>query len=172
MLDDGSATRPGRLCDAGLRPCSRQACDLAGVVGGRAWRGPRDCDGWVWGKPHGNGHLSLPPAGCHPSRVPIFMSVPGTGPGIWEDPLDFSAPLSPRHSPRLPPLTLFEPPSQVFQRSRPEQCQKWHARQTRTIVPGGGRDFQLSTLDFRLYSMARPPIAPPHSGWAEDLIAP
>ena len=68
----------------------------------------------------------LPPAGCHP-RIPISMSVPGTaadvstsyydsistvpgtGPDAWKDPLDFSAPMSPRRSPRLPGMTLCGP---------------------------------------------------------------
>ena len=39
--------------------------ELAGVDGGRARRGPRVCDGWVRGKPLGNGHVSLLTAGCH-----------------------------------------------------------------------------------------------------------
>jgi len=32
-----------------------------------------------------------------------ISTVPGTGPDLWKDPLDFSAPISPPRSPRLPP---------------------------------------------------------------------
>ncbi len=36
-----------------------------------------------------------------------ISTVPGTGPGVWKDPLDFDAPISQLRSPRGPPLTLF-----------------------------------------------------------------
>ena len=45
-----------------------------------------------------------------------ISTVAGTASGVWKDPLDFSAPIPLPRSPRLPPLTLFGPQSQIFQR--------------------------------------------------------
>ena len=93
------------------------------------------------GKPLGNGHLSLPPAGCHPSRVPISMSVPGTAADVSTSYHDSISTVSGTGS---------------SARNAPEGGTPDHRALS---FLGAGGDFQLSTLDFRLLVTARPPIA-------------
>ena len=79
--------------------------------------------------------------------------------------VDFDAPISRPRSPRLPPLTLFGILSQINQRWRSEQCQKWHARQSRLHMyrVGGG----ICNSQFAIRNSEWVPevgYTPPHDG--------
>ena len=122
------------------------------------------------------GRVSLPPAGCR-SRIPISMSapgtaadlstsyydsistVPGTGPDVWKDPLDFSAPMSPRRSPRLPGMTLCGPYG-CGSLVNIDRTTSYPARPINAPAPSGWKG-ELSTFNLQRVTV-----------WAGDFIAP
>ena len=82
---------------------------------------------------------------------------------------DLNVPLSPKRSPRLPPLTMFGPKRHLrLEGLHSRNCQKWHARPSRPSRPGGkGGNFQLSTL-FAGTPAIRAPLSHFASGWVGD----
>ncbi len=80
----------------------------------------------------------------------------------------FRRALLPKALPEVATLDTLGPHGWSIPRHQGPRMSKRHARPSRTIVPGGGWDFRLATLDFQLPWMARPPIAPAsirEGGW-------